>query len=204
MTNRRARPEEERLFIAIALPSPWLETLERHMDGVRSRLASSEETRGARVRWVRPEGIHLTLKFLGEVVPAKRRAIEATLAATVTNALDLRLEMGEVGAFGEHRVPRVLWVGVGGQIQELTALAGRVDAAMEGVGFAPERRPFAPHLTLARLSDDMPPALRQRVVQISGEVGLPACAPFDAQEVALFRSHLGPGGSRHEIVARWP
>lgn len=204
MTNRKARPEEERLFVAIALPSSWLEALQQHMDDVRSRLAASDETRHARLRWVRPEGIHLTLKFLGEVIPAKRRAIEAALAATVTGAPDLRLEMGEVGAFGEHRVPRVLWVGVGGQNPELAALAGRIDAAMAGVGFAPERRPFAPHLTLARLSDDMPPALREQVVQIAGEAGLPATAPFDAKEVALFRSHLGPGGSRHEIVARWP
>ena len=201
--SNSAREERQRLFVAVELPSSWLEAFRQHIEAVRGLLARSPETRDAHVRWVRPEGIHLTLQFLGEVPARRRRDIETALAVAVAAPPDLRLEMGRTGSF-DRGAPRVLWVGVNGQTRELTALAGRVDAALAGAGFAPERRVFAPHLTLARLPDELPLACRQRIVQTAGQVELIACEPFVVQNIVLMRSHLGPGGARYEIVARQP
>ena len=148
--------------------------------------------------------MHLTLKFLGQVTLPQRAAVEGALATAVAAAPDLQLHLGNAGSFADRGVPRVLWVGVGGDTKALSELAAHVDLALAGVGFAPERRPFAAHLTLARLPDEMPASVRHRVIAVASAVELPKRDPFVVREVALVRSHLGPGGARYEIVGRWP
>ena len=105
-----------------------------------------------KLRWVRPEGIHLTLKFLGNVEEHRVPSITDALAKA-TEAFELTIQPSGVGGFGGRRI-RVVWVGLEGDVERLAALATRVDEACGALGFERERRPFAAHLTLARVPDE--------------------------------------------------
>ncbi len=196
-----------RLFVAIELPEDWRQALALGQAELRSAL----EAEGLRLRWTRPEGIHLTLKFLGEVEAGRRGAIEAALAGCLTRPPRLRLRLGQPGLFTSGRrtrftsgrPARVLWVGVEGDIEGLARLADEIDRACAGLGLAAEQRSFTGHLTLARVpesvslpADSLAPKLQT--------IHLPETAPFVVERVSLIRSHLGPGGSRYERLAAFP
>src|SRR5215475_9916103 len=131
-----------RTFIAIELPQPVLALLEN----AQATLAQTVP-RGS-VRWVRPEGIHLTLKFLGNVSEEKSADILTALDMLAQREARLDLETAGLGFFPPRGALRVLWLGVGGQIAALAALQRRVDQALVPLGFSPEGRASSPHLTL--------------------------------------------------------
>lgn len=167
-----------RSFIALDLPPNVKQTLA----DVSDRLSSQVDG----VRWVRPENLHLTLKFLGNVESDRLAAIGETLGpAADTPVLDLSL--GEVGAFPRADRARVIWVGLEGQTDALRALQAWVGASMAGHGFEPESRAFRPHLTLGRARSG-PVALP--------EVTVPDLA-FEASQLMLMQSELRPGGARY-------
>ena len=118
------------------------------------------------VRLVDPDGVHLTLKFLGNVDSSRVPALTDALDAVGEGAVPFALHLRDVGVFPDRRSPRVLWAGVSGDTEALAALARRVDDACANVGFPREQRPFSPHLTLARLRDrasaDESPTRRNR------------------------------------------
>ena len=196
------RTQRLRLFVAIELPESWLASLQKLMDELKTAFARDLVTREARLRWVRPEGIHLTLKFLGEVQQERLTDIESALAAAVSTAPNINIELGATGTFG--RSPRVLWVGLSGDMRALSDLAVRVDAACASAGFEREKRPLAPHLTLARLPDDLAQAPRSGIAEIAIGRSPPRAPSFKVHHVSLMRSHLGPGGARYEHLARFP
>ncbi|MBL8094098.1 MAG: RNA 2',3'-cyclic phosphodiesterase [Anaerolineales bacterium] len=185
--------ETLRLFIELTLPPEIVEALGRIQRVCRTRLPEGS------IRWVAPEGIHLTLRFLGETAGSRQTDAEAAVKAAVRAAPGpQRLELSGYGSFPSGRTaPRVLFVGmrdVGGGLPALTAA---LDKALARVGWAPEGRPFRPHLTLGRVREDL------RTTQIetlrSALAALPKVEPlaWDAKEVALVRSQMGPGGSRY-------
>jgi 2'-5' RNA ligase len=149
---------------------------------------------GDAVRWVRPESLHVTLRFLGNVpaaeVPALVQAVEAALAGVGA----LRVALGAVHAFPSARQPRVVVVELEPEAP-LGALAERVEAGVVAAGLAPSPRRFRAHLTLGRVRGRRLPPLDRRVAG-GGEI--------DVHEVVLFRSDLGPGGSRYTPLARLP
>ena len=87
---------------------------------------------------------------------------------------------------------------------ELVQLAGKIEVAVSELGFARERRPFAPHLTLARLPEGLPAKAGQEVIAIAGSVDMPTVAPFNVERVSLMRSHLRASGAVHERIAAVP
>ncbi len=182
-----------RSFIAIDLP----ETL-------RASLAESQaffRPSAPGARWVRPEGIHLTLKFLGEVQSGKADKIMESLG-TVARAgfRPFRVEIRGFGFFPDARKPRVFWAGVEAA-PGLAELAGKVEAAMESLSFPREQRPFRPHLTLARFKEPRPqPALLNAL----DEPQQSSLGTFDASEFFLFESRLSPGDAEYHKVARFP
>jgi RNA 2',3'-cyclic 3'-phosphodiesterase len=131
-----------RSFIAVDLETPVLDALRT----LQSELART----GADVRWVRPANMHVTLKFLGAVEPARLERVHAALRDAVSDQAVLRLRAHGLGAFPSLRRPRVVWAGLVGD--NLAALAGRVDVALEPLGFAAEQRAFTPHVTLGRVN----------------------------------------------------
>jgi 2'-5' RNA ligase len=207
MTQRRppgdaTREPRLRLFVAVELPQAWLDAFAALIEQMKVALARDPLTADARLRWVRPEGIHVTLKFLGEVAESRLGTIESALATAAPASPGPRIALGKPGSFG--RPPTVVWLGVDGDLRMLTRLAERVDAAVATTGYERERRPFAPHLTLARFPEQLGADVRNRVAAIASSFPNPAVAPFEVQRVSLMRSFLGPGGARYERVSAFP
>jgi 2'-5' RNA ligase len=186
-----------RLFIACELP-----------DEAREALAAVQrllQERGADgLRWVRPEGIHLTLKFLGEVPARRLEAIERVLARAVREPVRFSVQMAKLGSFGGSTGLRVVWLGLEGEVEGLARLAARVDAALEPLGFARERRPFAAHLTLARVKEGASPQDRRRLFDLIRSLELSPLPALTLDVVSLMQSTLEPGGARYQCLARFP
>jgi 2'-5' RNA ligase len=188
---------ELRLFVACELPSEMRAALTALQDALRRQGAPP-------VRWVRPEGIHLTLKFLGAVPAQRVNDICAALAPTVEGIRPLGLSLGSLGAFGGRRGARVVWVGIEGDVDRVAELQRRVEAALGRLGFRPEDRPFSPHLTLARVPDHVGSADRERLWDLTKALATPEAAPVTIRELSLMRSILGPGGAIYERLAAFP
>ena len=197
MSNPLEREDERlRLFVAIDLPEDVRESLGHLQAGLRR-----DDLPG--LRWTRPEGVHLTLKFLGETPAAEVAAIEGALARAVRGVPAFRLALGAPGTFGGRRGPRVLWVDVEGELAPLQQLQAAVERELAAVGFAPEERKFSPHLTLARVPQPPPPGLAERLSRALAAVAAPQ-GEFRATELLLMRSRLQPGGAVYSRVAAFP
>lgn len=134
--------ERIRSFVAIDVAPPVLKALQ----GLRAELARHQ----ADVRWVRPEGLHATLKFLGSVETPRLEKVRAAIETAVREHAALCVRVRGLGAFPSLHRPRVLWVGMEGD--GLVELAAAVDAALAQLGFEPEKRAFTPHITLGRVN----------------------------------------------------
>jgi len=179
-----------RLFIAIELPDEIKQGIARIQEQLRKA--------GASAGWTRPEGIHLTLKFLGEVPEAKAQEIMQALDAAVIGTGKLSLTVEGTGMFPNVKNPRVLWIGVGGDIERLAGLQASIEDAMEKIGFEREARKFSPHLTLARIKFPKP---RDNWQQIEGikDVRL---GGFEAGHVSLMKSELKREGAVYTEIGK--
>jgi RNA 2',3'-cyclic 3'-phosphodiesterase len=184
-----------RLFVALELPEEVRDALAGVQDELRR--AGAE-----RLRWVRPEGIHLTLKFLGNVEEHRLSAIVDALDRAI-EPFEFGVQPSELGGFGGRRL-RVVWVGLSGDVEALAELARRVDEAVEPLGFEPESRPFAAHLTLARVPDEVSINERERIGALVGRHQFPTTPVMTLSNVSLMRSILGPGGAKYERLASFP
>ncbi len=189
--------ETVRAFLAVEIPED--------VKTVLAGLCEQLEGMGLRgLRRVRPEGVHLTLKFLGSVGAdvAERLAAEVGPIAAETPAPSLRL--ADLGVFPASGPARVLWVGVGGETDSLEGLRLRVEAVGEKLGLPREGRGFTPHLTLARVRNGASSSERRRAREALGALRYEPGTRFEADAVALMSSTLGPGGAIHRRLARLP
>lgn len=194
---RKTREQGLRLFVACELPQDAREAL--------ARLQAELRAQGAgRLRWVRPEGIHMTLKFLGSVPPDTAERVIGALAEKIVSPFTLNLRFDQLGSFGGRMRLRVLWVGLAGDVDELAALAETVETALKPLGFPRESRPFAAHLTLARVPDEMGIEERSRLADLVAAYKLPPLPSMAISEVSLMQSFLLPGGARYERRAAFP
>ena len=201
MTTERAI----RLFVAIELPPPWLQAVGELQSRMHAALEAEADLRDARVRWVKPNGVHLTLKFIGEVAPDRLDAIKGQLAAAVPEPPGIELTFSRAGSFSDQRSPRVIWGGIETpQREQLYALAASIETWLAAAGVARERRGFTPHLTLARLPQELPDAIRSRIAEVTTAIRAPEIPPFVVQTVSLMQSHLGPSGARYERLMVYP
>ena len=184
-----------RLFVAVDLPENVRESLRYLQAELRGRNLGD-------LRWARPEGIHLTLKFLGDTpaerVPAIREALRAPAVATAP----FHLALGGLGTFGNRR-PRVVWQDITGDVGPLKELREAVEELFVAMGFPPEERDYSPHLTLARVPQPPPGGTAERI-----EAALAAVAPpqaeFDVTEFVLMRSILDRAGAVYQRLAAFP
>ncbi len=192
------RPEDQllRLFVAVSLPEDVRDALGRLQGELKRHDLSG-------LRWVRPEGTHFTLKFLGETPAGKVPAISEALAGVIKGRRRFRLALGAMGTFGGRRGPRVLWLDITGDVARLREVQQAVEGALVEVGFPPEERDFSPHLTLARVPQPPRPGIAQRVSQALESVEPPR-AEFEVREVVLMRSTLQAGGAVYERLAAFP
>jgi 2'-5' RNA ligase len=197
MTQRQESGPSLRLFVACELPGEAKEAL-----AAVQRLLQEHGADG--LRWVRPEGIHLTLKFLGQAPARRLEAIERALAGAVQEPFKFSVELGRLGSFGGSTGLRVVWVGLEGELEALSGLAARVERALEPLGFPRERRPFAAHLTLARVKESASPQDRRRLFELVRSLELPPLPRVILEAVSLMQSTLEPGGARYQCLARFP
>ena len=189
-------PDSLRLFVAVELPGEVREAL--------SRLQHDLQCRGLeKLRWVRPEGIHLTLKFLGKTPSERVGAIEAALAEASGGATRHTLYIGRLGGFGSRQRPRVLWVDLTGELPQLTTLQEQIEKSLDEIGFPPKGRPFAPHLTLARVRPETALDIRADMGAAIEEVKPPPL-PIPVDDVSLMRSTLRPSGAVYDRLAAFP
>jgi len=185
----RPAPDRHRVFVAVPL-SP---AVREAAAGARAAFAAHAD----RCRWVSPRQLHLTLAFLGDITTAQMAdAVDAARAAAASAAPFLVAFAG-VGAFPSLAAPRVLWVGVAAGDDRLAALAGALEAALRARRFAPDPRPFAPHLTLARArGTGRPPDLRRG----SEAFGRVTIGEQPVAELIVVKSVLGPSEPVHTVV----
>lgn len=180
-----------RTFIAIDLPPKLQETL----GAIEKELQEAH----APITWVKPERIHLTLKFLGDVAPDRISEIEKKLEEVAHRASPFQLEPLGCGAFPTLKQMRVIWVGLRGEGTGLQDLQQAVEAAMLQLGFRREERPFKPHLTIGRVKGRQHLRLLQELLVARQSFKAEA---FDVTELVLYKSELRPEGARYTPLFR--
>lgn len=187
-----------RLFLALELPEAWLREAERTLDALTAALGDDADV----LRPVALDRMHLTVRFLGEVGGDAVPALDAALREHVP-PVRVDLELAAAGTFGSAARTSVAWLGLGGDVEALRALAGRVEAAVEAAGLPSERRELRPHVTLARVRQRASAAPRRAIAAAVAALDAPGPHPHRASEVVLVRSHLGSGQPRYEVLGRY-
>ena len=144
------------------------------------------------------------MKFLGNIDAAQVEAVTTAVSRTVSGHDPFSLRLGRAGAFPNVRGPRVLWIGLEGDVPLLTSLQGAIEDSLAGLGFERERRGFNPHLTVARIRDGTSPANRRRAGEALLSAPLEEGIAFRATAVSLMRSTIGPGGAMYDRLAAMP
>jgi len=137
----------------------------------------------------------LTLKFLGNIPFRQVAEVTKAIEEAAQGVAPFHLEISGLGAFPNLKQPRVLWVGIGGEIDTLLRLQQNIDSVLASLGFAKEERPFMPHLTLARIRQGASPMERKNFGELAMSVSFEASYPIDAKAVSLMRSQLTPDGA---------
>jgi 2'-5' RNA ligase len=180
--------EQVRSFIAIELP----EEVRSRLAGIQARLKPGA---GAAAKWVAPVSIHLTLKFLGGIAAGSVPEITRVIELASRGRSPFRLTVGGLGVFPSPKRVRVVWVGVGGEIEKLTRLQQRIESGLVPLGFAAETRAFQPHLTLARLRDQASPDERQKLGSVIAATDFSTAHKIEVTTVSLMRSQLTREGA---------
>ena len=186
--------EQIRSFIAIELPSH----VKAELASLGKRLKAGKHPF---VKWVDPEGIHLTLKFLGNITSTTVPQIVEAITSAAKPVSPLHLQVGGLGAFPNMNRPQVVWVGVRGEVEKLAVLQKDIDSALSPLGFKPESRSFSPHLTLGRLRDRVTPAERQGFAVWISSIGFEVDINFEADDIKLMKSQLTPRGAIYNQLA---
>lgn len=180
-----------RAFIAFTPPEAILRCAQSLQDGLKAR--------GLKLRWVKPANIHLTLKFLGDMPEAHIADVRAAMQQAVHEEGLISLALQGLGVFPSIQRPRILWTGLGGDVDRLRRLVGRLEDGLEPLGFKKEKRAFKAHLTLARVKARLD---TRSLLQGIQELGEYAPVAFDARQMVLYQSELRPTGAVYTERAR--
>ena len=179
--------EQIRSFIAIELPEEVRQGLAKLRNGLQR-----DEHRF--VKWVDPYGIHLTLKFLGNIPAGRVTEVTGAMEGATKGIPPFHLQISGLGVFPSIKQVRVFWVGIAGEMDKLSRLQQNIDSALAGLGFAREERPFVPHLTLARLRQGASPADRRSFGALVDSAVFEQEYHLQVEAVNLMKSQLTPAG----------
>lgn len=185
-----------RVFVALDVPDAIRHQVGQLVQELRARVPSRA------IRWVRPENVHLTLRFIGNVDPAELPALTSALRSATAPFPPFNLQLGEAGSFPEERAPRVIWIGLDGELECLRNLQSAVVQGSSAWG-AVENRSFHPHLTLGRVVTRRQDELC-RLGAVTRQIRVPSICPWRVASVQLIQSELAPGGSRYTALACLP
>ena len=184
-------PPKIRTFIALDLPTnvvSMLGDVQRDLKAMRLR-----------AKWVRPENIHLTLKFLGDIDSDELPNICAALSDVGQGFVPFRLAVRGIGFFPGVKRPRVIWVGLGGQIQLLLDLQRKLADNLASIGFPKEKRPFKGHLTLGRIKNAINSDVIRRIILDYADLH---SDEFICGHISLYKSDLKPSGAVYSQLHR--
>jgi len=187
-------PDLIRAFIAVTLPEP--------LAGFVFEVQQTLKAHGLRIAWVPHGNVHLTLKFLGDIEPADIDPIVAVIAECARRIVPLILSASGLGVFPDLRRPRVVWLGLTGDMPRLIAFQQDLDTRLVAFGkgrFKPEERPFKGHLTLGRIKARIDSGILIKALRETGRVASPA---FTVDAVHLIQSRLTPSGSIYTPLGR--
>ncbi len=185
MKKEGKKEKTARLFIAVDIPPEITGGIDRMLSEMKKRIHG--------VRWVKGDSIHLTLKFLGNVAEEKIEGIEEALEPVGSRHEAANLTVERLGAFPSMKRPRVIWLGIGGDVERLAALRNDVEEVCASLGFTRESRPFSPHLTIGRIRD-----AKKAGTIVSGtlkDLETARFEPFTVETFHLYRSELKPEGA---------
>ena len=182
--------EKLRTFIAISLPESVLQAMMNAQEALKES--------GFRIRWVRKEGIHLTVKFLGDIERGDVERIHSAMQQVAQAFSPLALQGEGLGVFPDLRRPRVVWAGVSGDMERLRALQRELEARLAGLGFPKEKRSFKGHLTLGRIKDRMDGVKLGEALRALGDF---RTTTFTVHSLVLFQSDLRPDGAVYSRLA---
>jgi 2'-5' RNA ligase len=179
-----------RLFTGIDLPAHVVSNLEQLLAQLQP---------AARIKWSPPANLHVTTKFIGEWPEQRLPELQDALGA-VPSTGPISIAIRGLGFFPNARSPRVFWAGIQAQ-PELAALAATTDRALEALGIEAEKRPYSPHLTLARIREPVPVhALHERIAKLASQ----DFGEFTAAAFFLYQSRLSPAGSVYTKISEFP
>jgi RNA 2',3'-cyclic 3'-phosphodiesterase len=184
-------PHTRRVFIAVPLPDPALAEVTAIIESVRG--AANPDVRD--VRWVRLDGLHLTIRFIGLVAEDRLAAIEAVLDRVAASAVPFEVAIEGAGAFPAAGRPRALWLGVSAGQENLAGIAGALNQELAAIGLEPDDRPYRGHLTVAR-ADGIRSGTDVARKLVDAAAGLRTT--FTAKELVLFQTISGGGPARYE------
>ncbi len=190
MAESTNRSEALRTFVAIDLPDKVTAAIHD--------LQSALKTRKFSVRWVRADKLHLTLKFLGSTGIDRIDGIDQALKSAAAKIPYMSLFARGLGVFPGVRRPRVIWVGIGGEVEALMALQRAIDHNLALIGFPPEKRSFKAHLTIGRVKGAINAMHLLEALQKFKDF---QTEPFQVQRIALIRSELKPHGPEYTTLA---
>lgn len=180
-------PTQIRAFIAIALPVD----IQTVLKIVQVQLQKSGQNT---VKWVDPANIHLTLKFLGNIAAYQIEPVTAALQTAAKTTGPLHLGVQDTGAFPDLNRVQVIWAGLNGDLEKLTNLQKALDDNLKKLGFAPETRPFSPHLTIGRVRDTATAFEKQTLGKALSAVRIESGWGFSVETLKLMQSRLFPSG----------
>ena len=178
-----------RTFICIEIPGPIKDRI-----GVLQGALKGPDTR---VSWVKPDNIHLTLKFLGDVPASRTDAVYQSVDRAAQSVRTFKIELGGAGCFPSVRSPRILWVGLKKLPDELLRLHGNIEDELAREGFPRDQKRFAPHLTIGRIRSSRGASEAADRLILKGF----EAEDFTASEVIVMRSDLNPRGSIYTRLA---
>jgi 2'-5' RNA ligase len=181
-----------RIFIAVDISDAARAECARHIDELRRRFPTTN------LRWERSEKLHLTLKFLGDTEASTLAKLEEPLERVASDISPFTLALSGVGVFPSRQKPRVPWIGIKGEDDALSTLAGQVDAECEQLGYEREGRRFSPHLTIGRVR---PPFKSLSVIDEHLAARIEPVT-FDVTSLVIYESQLSPTGSVYSVVSR--
>jgi len=174
--------EQIRSFIAIELPPEVRQALSRFQEKLKAG--------GRNVKWVAPGNMHLTLQFLGNIDAKSTDRIISAIEQGAGGVHPFRIDISGTGVFPDSRRVRVVWVGLAGELENLSRLQKNIGEKLAPLGFPPENRPFTPHLTLGRVRDDCRPEERASLGQLIERTAFSGKYTVDVKSVNLMKSQL--------------
>ena len=187
------REDVVRVFVAVGLTQEARQQLIDAVERVKGEVPDG-------IQWADPSGMHLTLKFLGNIAATGVTPLLECVEGFSRLHQPFGLHLTGLGMFPNRRAPRVLWAGVDGELEALSSLQQTAERAITGLGYPPEERAFRPHITLGRPRRSVSDAHRARIGEVLLATTDPQPVPWIVESVEVMRSELHPSGARYTVL----